>query len=924
MIDALKDNVLFKSIFHSSVEGILVINDAGLIIKANPASAQMFGYNEQELMNKTVENLIPNQYQKNHESHRAKYSKKPKSRRMGQDLDLWGLKKDGSQFPLEISLSPTEIDNKQLVIAFIIDITERMTAKQALLRSESRMAEAQRLAHVGNWYWNIQTNERSWSDEFYRILGLLPGDKKLNSASVRGFIHPEDRKNTIKAINDAVKNKTPYTHKQRIVRPDGTIRHILAKGKTKYDAEGKPKELYGSIQDITRHKNIELKLKNSQEKTQALLEALPDVMILYDKHGNHLEIHAPEYDQLVAPYNDHIGNNMDNLLPKKVYEKIKKGFADCEKTKENQIVEYSQTIMGKLTHFESRIVKTDTDNFLCVIRDITESENAEKKILENEQRLRLTLEAGEFGSWYWDLISDKIVRDKYQNALFGMETEEYTTTNSNFLKNIHPEDRDKVEIAIAEAIKKNSSYTIQYRITHPDLSVHWLQEKGKVFKNKKGKPERIIGVTNSITKQKLAEEKLKESEERLRNYTLELEEKVAERTKELTTVVQKLVASNLSLEDQIWITEEAENIALNSKQVLANITKNFPKGFVVVVDANLNIVFIDGEEVEALGFSNLVQRNATVYDGNGVTEDVKNVLIKEIKKTFKGEHCSFEIDIQNRSYLVNTTPLLNNDNQIEQILLVNNNITQQKQVELDILNTLTKERELSELKSRFISMASHEFRTPLSAILSSAILIEKQNEPGKEDKRIGYVTKIRSNVKNLVVILNDFLSLSKLQEGKVTAHPESFNLIDFSKSLIEEMEDIKKEGQIINFQCEHSTINVFLDIKLLKHILYNLVSNAIKYSEEQQEITIKIGTKNQLVYIEIKDQGIGIPFEDQDHMFQRFYRANNASNIQGTGLGLNIVKQYTELMDGTITFKSEINKGATFSITFPLNKKRDE
>nr|WP_321227958.1 PAS domain S-box protein [uncultured Psychroserpens sp.] len=924
MIDELKDNVLFKSIFQSSVEGILVINDSGVIIKANPASEQMFGYNKQELINKTVEDLIPNKFKKNHESHRAKYSKKPKSRRMGQDLDLWGLKKDGSQFPLEISLSPTKIDNKKLVIAFIIDITERMSAKQALLASESRMTEAQRLAHVGNWHWNIQTNERSWSDEFYRILGLSPGDKRLNSESVRSFIHPEDRKNTIQAINNAVKNKTPYKHKQRIVRPDGTVRHILAKGQTIYDTDDNPKELYGSIQDITKHKNIELKLKNSQEKTQALLEALPDVMILYDKHGNHLEVHAPDDYQLVAPYDDHIGNNIDKILPKKVCDKIRKGFADCEKTKENQIVEYSLNIMGELTHFESRIVKTDTNNFLCIIRDITESENAEKKILENEQRLRLTLEAGEFGSWEWNLLSDKIVRDKYQNSLFGMETEEHTTTYQAFLNNIHPEDRDKVQLAITEAIKKTSNYNVQYRITHPDLSVHWLQEKGKVFKNQKGKPERIIGVTNSITKQKLAEEKLKESEEKLRNYTLELEEKVAERTKELTTVVQKLVESNLSLEDQINETKEAENNALSSMQLLNDISHNFPRGFVAVIDSTFSLVFIEGEELEELGFKNLMNKSTPFNTITAVPEDVKTIVKDNIKKTFKGEHRSFEITFQDRYYLVNTTPLFNKDNKIERVLLVHNNITLQKRAELEIFNTLKKERDLSELKSRFISMASHEFRTPLSVILSSAILIEKQNEPGKEDKRIGYVTKIRSNVKNLVVILNDFLSLSKLQEGKVIAHPESFNIIDFYKSLIEEMEDIKKEGQIINFKCEHSTINVFLDIKLLKHILYNLVSNAIKYSEEQQEITIIVEVKNQLVCIDIKDQGIGIPTEDQDHMFQRFYRANNASNIQGTGLGLNIVKQYTELMDGTINFKSEINKGSTFCITFPLNEKKDE
>ena len=924
MSNDLKDNILFKSIFQSSVEGILVIDDSGVIIKANPASELMFGYNEDELIQEKLDILIPNQFKNNHKSHRNHFSENPTSRRMGQNLDLWGLKKDGTQFPLEISLSPAKINNQQIVFAFIIDITERMSAKKALLTSESRMAEAQRLAHVGNWHWNIQTNERSWSDEFYRVLGLIPGDKKLNSKSVKNFIHPEDKTNTEQAIDDALKNKTQYKHKHRIVRPNGEIRHLLSKGKILYDTDGKPKEMYGTIQDVTKHKEIELKLKNSKVKTQAILEALPDVMILYDKHGNHLEIHSPEDYQLVVPYHDHIGHNIDKIFPKKVCKKIRQGFADCEKTKKNQIVEYSLNLMGKLMHFESRIVKTDTNNFLCIIRDITESENTEKKILENEQRLRLTLEAGEFGSWHWNLITDKIVRDTYQNALFGMDATEYTTTYQDFLNNIHPEDRDKVQATITEAIKNVSNYTIQYRIMHPDLSVHWLHEKGKVFKNQNGKPERIIGVTNSITKQKLAEEKLKESEEKLRNYTLELKAKVTERTKELTTVVQKLVAANLSLEDQILITEEAENIALNSKQVLANITKNFPKGFVVVVDPSLNIIFIDGEEAEALGFSNLAHINATVYDGNGVTEATKNVLIKAIKKTFKGEHCSFEIDIQNRAYLVNTTPLLNNDNHIEHILLVNNNITQQKQIELDILKTLTRERELSELKSRFISMASHEFRTPLSAILSSAILIEKQNEPGKEDKRIKYVSKIRSNVKNLVVILNDFLSLSKLQEGKVIAHPEAFNLIAFTETLIEEFEDLKKEGQTINLQCKLTSIKVFLDVKLLKHIIYNLVSNAIKYSEEHQDININITIKNQLVCIEIKDKGIGIPTEDQDNMFQRFYRANNASNIQGTGLGLNIVKQYTELMDGTINFKSEINEGSIFYIEFPLNQKQNE
>jgi signal transduction histidine kinase len=134
----------------------------------------------------------------------------------------------------------------------------------------------------------------------------------------------------------------------------------------------------------------------------------------------------------------------------------------------------------------------------------------------------------------------------------------------------------------------------------------------------------------------------------------------------------------------------------------------------------------------------------------------------------------------------------------------------------------------------------------------------------------------------------------------------------------------KKSGQITTVQCDHLLIKAFLDLKLFKYIIYNLVSNAIKYIEEKKEIIIKIEVSNQHVSLKIIDQGIGIPIEDQNNMFQRFYRANNASNIQGTGLGLNIVKRYTELMSGTISFKSQLNKGSTFYIQFPLDTKKDE
>ncbi|KGL64294.1 sensor histidine kinase [Polaribacter sp. Hel1_85] len=615
------------------------------------------------------------------------------------------------------------------------------------------------------------------------------------------------------------------------------------------------------------------------------------------------------------------GLNKEEVIHKKVEDLIPQKFNEFKKEK-NQIIEYSHVVKNTLKHLESRIVETDEGSFLIIIRDVTKSKNVEKNIIENEERKRLALEVGELGSWEWNLVTNRIVRDEYQNFLFGLKAKDDADTYQSFLDKIHPEDRENVKLEVSRAIKNASSYTLDYRIVHPDSSIHWLHEKGKIFKNSKGKSTRVIGVTHDISKQKNTEKKIKEDEEELRNYALKLEKKVKERTKELTTTVQKLVESNLSLEDQILITKEAEIEVLTSKLLLDNIAQNFPNGVITVVNDNCSIDYIEGEGLEEMGIKGLVTKGTIIDEIKSFSEERKLRFKEDVRKTVHGEHLSFEIEFNNNSYLVNTTPLLNKEQKIKQALFVYSNISEQKQVELKIKNSLEKEQELSKLKSRFISMASHEFRTPLSAILSSAILIKKLNAQGKEEKISNHVSKIRSNVKNLVVILNDFLSLSKLQEGKVIAQPVSFNIVDFSKSLCEEIESIKKNGQTITFQPQHQNIEVFLDPKLLKHIIYNLLSNALKYSEEKKNITFKIVQTNQKLLLEIKDQGIGIPVEDQNNMFQRFYRASNASNIEGTGLGLNIVKQYTELMGGIINFKSQLNKGATFYIEFPLNEKK--
>lgn len=249
-------------------------------------------------------------------------------------------------------------------------------------------------------------------------------------------------------------------------------------------------------------------------------------------------------------------------------------------------------------------------------------------------------------------------------------------------------------------------------------------------------------------------------------------------------------------------------------------------------------------------------------------------------------------------------------------LILEEAIEELEKTKLDLYNALSKERELNELKSRFVSMASHEFRTPLTTMLSSLSLIKKYAETSDFESQSKHINKIKGSINNLTDILNDFLSVSKLEEGKINYQPEQQNLSTFIADIISEMKFMAVNGQIINQNYTGNEI-VLIDTKLLKNVLFNLISNAIKFSPENGLIEINTIVDNKQILITVKDNGIGIPKEDQKHLFERFFRGHNATNIQGTGLGLNIVSKYLELMNASIQCQSEQNKGTQFTITIP-------
>lgn len=236
----------------------------------------------------------------------------------------------------------------------------------------------------------------------------------------------------------------------------------------------------------------------------------------------------------------------------------------------------------------------------------------------------------------------------------------------------------------------------------------------------------------------------------------------------------------------------------------------------------------------------------------------------------------------------------------------------------ELSKSLEKERELSELKSRFVSMASHEFRTPLSTIQTSAYLIGKYQTSQEQPNREKHLHRIISAVSMLTDTLNDFLSVGKLEEGKIQVRTAEINIQELIIGIAGEMKNTLKTHQKIHYHHQGSP-HVMLDPSLLKHIVMNLLSNASKFSPEAAAIDVRTIYSGGRLELSVKDHGIGISKDDQQHLMERFFRGANAGNIQGTGLGLHIVSKYAELLNGKIVCKSELNKGTEFIVTFTIN-----
>jgi PAS domain S-box-containing protein len=335
--------------------------------------------------------------------------------------------------------------------------------------------------------------------------------------------------------------------------------------------------------------------------------------------------------------------------------------------------------------------------------------------------------------------------------------------------------------------------------------------------------------------------------------------------------------------------------------------KVISKGF--VRDFPLTISNISGKRTEVL-------YNATIYKNEAgeilgvfaAARDITEQRAAEIELNIYRKH--LEELVKTR-----TIELASANKQLSE------EIEKEKKVEILLKESLAKEKELNELKTRFLSTTSHEFRTPLTSILSSMQLVQKYRKKWSDEQVDEHFIKVKYSVQNLTKLLDDVLTLSRSDSGKLTLSPRTLNLHKFILDLLKEVEHISTEKHEIIFNYSLKKDEYFLDPKLMNFILMNLMTNAIKYSPNGGKVELNISHYGNQIQMIVSDEGIGIPKEENDRLFEPFHRAMNTENIPGTGLGLSIVNLAVHMYNGKIDFQSELGKGTKFIVIIPSENK---
>ncbi|WP_370569637.1 PAS domain S-box protein [Flaviramulus sp. BrNp1-15] len=619
--------------------------------------------------------------------------------------------------------------------------------------------------------------------------------------------------------------------------------------------------------------------KQDQEIFNILLETVSEAVLIVDSHQVIMEVNVSAEHIFGYSKKELMGRELNLLIPSNYHKSHSKYFKKFIKRGKRRKMGQATDIYALKKDGDIFPVEVELNPFkiynkiyvMALIKDISERKEIERNLMLRTK----ALQSANNGI----VITDAQKHDNpiiYFNSAFqnltGYSDAEILNNNCRFLQGT---DRDQKPLAkLREAIKKGESCQATLRNYKKDGTMFWNDLYIFPIANTRGVVTNFIGIQNDVTLRKKTEEE--------RHHLASIFDESLNEIYVFDTETLQFINVNYGAQRNIGYTLD-ELKTMTPLDIISNENEiEFRNTINVLLKNNVN----------KIEFETLNKRK----DG---TEYPVEVHLQLSNLNEKAVFVAIILDITERK---NYTSKL--ENKVEE---------RTRQLKI----ALSKEKELNELKTNFLSLVSHEFKTPLSAILTSSQLLTKYQLTEQQEKRDKHIETITNKVHFLNNIINDFLSVEKLETGKVNYKFNHFRLSKVVNEVVYNANMLLKEGQQINYPENIDEISLYQDEKIIQLIFSNLIHNAIKYSPEGSAIDLHVKHDANFTTLTIKDNGIGIPEKDQKSIFERYFRAENVLNTQGTGIGLNIAKNHLENLGGTISFQSKEHEGTTFVISFP-------
>lgn len=871
----------FRAITEQTNSLISLTDANGIITYASPSALEIFNYLPEEMVGRPFMDFL---YEEDIQKAVNAFREAVDKIRVTKNLILRMKRKDGSIFYGELNGSDFHSGESRGSLVVIQDISERIKSDQALKLSEERFRVIAEKTGTIVYDRNLITNKVHREGAILEVLGY--SKQEYNSFTVEQFnqlLHEEDRFRVIEGESKLFENGGSLTQFYRLRHKDGNYVQIEDNSVVLTDENGKGIRLLGSMKDITERKLTEEALRESEELHRKLLLTVPDLIVRTNLKGEIIFVNESTLQTLgYVPKENLLGKNMLTFIAPKDKERANKN-TKLMMERSLGIQEYTLVFEDGyeiISEVNGDVIVDSESNpigMVYVVRDITERKKAE----ENLRKLSHAVEQSQVSI----VITNKDGVIEYVNPKFcevtGYSIEEVIGQNPRILKS--GEWKPESYKGLWNNITTGRNWTGIFHNRKKNGELFWESAHISPIKNESGFVTHFIAVKEDIT------EKVKAEEELIR-YREHLEEMVEERTAQVNS--QNIFLRTLidTIPNPIFVKDTNGNYT----------------------DVNPAFEKLTGKSKEELLGANL----DTVLEGRA-----KELALETDEKLLKGEAVSiYEIEMKNASgamvpFIVYKTAFGFSEGKPEGILGLLVDISERKQMEEKTVLALNREKELNEMKTNFISMASHEFRTPLTTILASADLVELYHQKWSAEKILNHIKKIQDSVNYMTTLLDDVLTLSRADRGKLKFSPDNLNLRELCNEIIKEISYQAGPTHHLLFDCKLSKDYYVLDRKLLTQILNNLLSNAVKFSPEGGNVSLNILEKEEKIEFIVSDEGLGIDQNDLNNIFEPFFRGKNVTDINGSGLGLNIVKNAVELHGGHIKIESELNKGTKIMFT---------